>query len=806
MLDKKIIKIIVALTLFCRVALASEIETGKTEAADTVRMDIADKPSEEKPTEKKALEKAATSTRVSAKEMEERSDMDLADTLNMVPGMDISATITGGKKFVMRGFSQDKVAVLVDGIPRNEVYEGGIDITQIPMQNISHLIVNRGVSSALYGTYGTIGSINIVTKKPKKFFIESKVHYGEYNNYQVSASQGVPLGNFYYWITVSMENSGGFPVSGRLDREERRYWFDRIVRYDLYGKKFNDITLKAAQTYLNDTGTWDHSNGRKYHAAGKAGYEITNNTEAGISLYYFSQKKETSNFDPNCFSNYNASTGMWNDPVSGNSPDVPYETDGKDAVFQNQARVWPEYVSVSAAPYFKFKKNRFSIKGDIFINYNRNVLESYASTDHQAFMYPSSTYFWNSTANRAVPYSDNFFESIHTDVSYGIQAFPSFRISDSGKLNFSLIFRDDIHREEEGPFDYERAADIIDVHGKDGYETKLLGVRYATLASEYELSPVKNFTASAGISYDAQDVYEHKRRGTDEDNLNEYVDGYIIKDDSYIWGTRDSFNPVIGVIWQPLKGADKSLDEVVLRAAASAKTRFPTMKAYSRISDTTGDLGVKPERSYNGNTGFEFPVKKLRLRSDYFYSRFKDKIEQAFNEELGGNYYVNLEGVETQGVETIVKALLYSGKYIKSIDINFSHTYVHKKNLDNTPDERKNMGDEFELTPEHFFTADFRVRFVTETEISVFGKHIRNQFRYAMKTRPRTVEPEEYSTVYFEQVELHTPLMLNIRISQKIGKNFGVYVMCRNILDDYGIDPFNPGPGRMWFIGGKAGF
>lgn len=46
--------------------------------------------------------------------------------------------------------------------------------------------------------------------------------------------------------------------------------------------------------------------------------------------------------------------------------------------------------------------------------------------------------------------------------------------------------------------------------------------------------------------------------------------------------------------------------------------------------------------------------------------------------------------------------------------------------------------------------------------------------------------------------------MFNIKLSQKIMERYDVYVMCKNVLDDYNPDPFNPGPGRMFYFRGGA--
>jgi hypothetical protein len=55
-------------------------------------------------------------------------------------------------------------------------------------------------------------------------------------------------------------------------------------------------------------------------------------------------------------------------------------------------------------------------------------------------------------------------------------------------------------------------------------------------------------------------------------------------------------------------------------------------------------------------------------------------------------------------------------------------------------------------------------------------------------------------------VELHNPVMINTKLSQKLFENFDLFVMCKNIFDDYNADPFNPGAGRMFSFGGSAEF
>ena len=83
-----------------------------------------------------------------------------------------------------------------------------------------------------------------------------------------------------------------------------------------------------------------------------------------------------------------------------------------------------------------------------------------------------------------------------------------------------------------------------------------------------------------------------------------------------------------------------------------------------------------------------------------------------------------------------------------------------------------------------------------------------NEKFYVMKSNPSstTATVGDFSTAYFKTVELHDPLMFNVKLSQKIMEKFEFYVLCKNIFDDYNADPFNPGPGRMFYVGGSAEF
>jgi len=727
------------------------------------------------------IEDASTTTEITETDIKVRGDKTLGDSLTMIPGIQVTMSAKGNTNFSLRGFDQDKVVVLVDGVPINDVYEGNFDISQIPVMNVSKIVVNRGVASALYGANGSIGSINVVTKRPEEMFTEINAEYGQYNSYMLNVANGSPIGDAYYWITGSVLHSGGYEVSKKLDKSERRKWFDKLVRYDLYGKTFSDITLAAVDNYLNDKGKWNHTEYTKYQIAGKFGYSITDKMEAGLSASYYNNEQKSNTFKGNCMSSYYNDTEEWSNP-SG----TKFTVDGRKAIFQNRAFYWPEKYDFTVAPYFKGEFGDLTVKANIFYYRQYTDLEGYATQDHSVYMFPPSI-----DANSSDPY-----HSIWTEQSYGLNFYPSYKLADWNKLNFALTLRKDSHTEEEKAISASESPDIWAVHDGDKYKTKFIAAEFMTFAVEDEMNFYKKVEVTAGISYDAQNFTDNKDRISDT----EYGDAYKVKDDSMIWGTRDSFNPVVAVVWNTIE------DLLKLRVAASSKTKFPTLSAYADIADVSYDKKIKSERSYNGNAGFEVTPfgKLLGLRMDYFYTKFDDKIEEIYSEEFGDDIYTNIDGVVSQGLEATVSSKIVKVAGVVDISTSLSYTYTYARLQTDIEDSDINKGDKLESTPAHMFILDLRFDFISDTSLDIFGQYTRNQIKYVMKSAPATTDP--YSTDYFEAVKLHNPLKLDVKISQKLFENFDVFAMCKNVLDDYNADPFNPGPGRVFSFGGGMKF
>jgi len=726
------------------------------------------------------VEQAATTTVVRGDEIAARGQKTLDEALELTPGVQLYTHTKGHRRLRLRGFDQDKVLILVDGIPISDVFATGVDISTVPVVNVSKVVVNRGVSSALYGADGAIGSINVVTRRPRKLFARAGAEYGLYHNATYNLAHGMPLGDFYYWVNGTIQTSGGFAPSASLDAAERRRWFDKVIRYDLYGHEYDDLRFPAREQYLEDDGKWNHHHLDRYSVAAKAGHRF-GDLEVGLSGGFHLQEGRTNTYQPNCISDYNLAEKKWRlnrrpwfgDEVSST----------KDFALRNRSYVYPSAWRLTASPYLQGKWGDFQLRMSGFYSLSRTTQEGYASNDHE-FVKDQAAVF---TSRRDDPWEP--FVDLKSYAISGVRLIPSWRFSHFHRLTGVVFWRYDTLYQQDQALSAESAPTIFDLMGSKPYPVRDLGAHYLTVAVEDELKLFDRLKLAAGISYDAQFISRFRTRsGMD------FGDMYVVRDTSLLAGNRDSFNPVAGAVLDVVPRVLR------LRASGSIKARFPNLNEYAKITDESLDQDLKPERSYNANGGLEFFFldKRLSLRGDYFLSLIDDRIARISRDDPP----VNIERVAVQGTETIFTAALGRLWGVVELSGSLGYTFVHARNHDDSQEDQVNKGDFVESIPEHQVTADLRLGFVTGTAVSLWGRYLHGARIYVMARAPEEFAP--YSTDFFTTAELHNPIMLNARLAQEFLDHFEVYVLPRNLLDDYDLDPFNPGPGRMVFAGASA--
>ncbi|MCP4522043.1 MAG: TonB-dependent receptor [Cytophagales bacterium] len=168
---------------------------------------------------KTTVQKAPSVVRLFTKEdFQQFGFTTIQDVLNSVPGMQIQEYRAGHQLVWIRGVQaryNNKVLLLVDGIPMRDSYYGNFNIDEMfPLEAIDKIEVLNGPGSVLYGANSFSGVINITTKKKGK---SVGADYGTLNTYSVQGEYDI--NNFY--ANANYYHTDGFQPEYMTDGKSR---------------------------------------------------------------------------------------------------------------------------------------------------------------------------------------------------------------------------------------------------------------------------------------------------------------------------------------------------------------------------------------------------------------------------------------------------------------------------------------------------------------------------------------------------------------------------------------------------------
>ena len=147
------------------------------------------------------VEDAATTTVLSAEDLKSRSEKTLDQALQTVPGMIVKQGSKGQMNFDMRGFRHDTVALLVDGLPFEEIYDGGGgDISRINVMNASKVISTAARHPPCTDRGARLAPSMSSLKGPERTFFEGSTEIDQYGGFSVNAAGGASYKNFYFLL------------------------------------------------------------------------------------------------------------------------------------------------------------------------------------------------------------------------------------------------------------------------------------------------------------------------------------------------------------------------------------------------------------------------------------------------------------------------------------------------------------------------------------------------------------------------------------------------------------------------------
>lgn len=160
----------------------------------------------------------------------------------------------------MRGVGNNRVLILVDGVPQNDNFNNAVAWVawgHIPKETIERIEIVRGPTSALYGSEGLGGVIHIITKKSKAQRQTSvRVKAGTADTYGGYGFHSQKIKDLGLMVAGGYEESDGFymveePASYQIKRQREVGKFLGKVAYDLTPE--SDLSF-AALYYDHETG------------------------------------------------------------------------------------------------------------------------------------------------------------------------------------------------------------------------------------------------------------------------------------------------------------------------------------------------------------------------------------------------------------------------------------------------------------------------------------------------------------------------------------------------------------------------
>ncbi len=169
----------------------------------------------------------AITNEITAEQIKATHSTNVAEALAHVPGVRVSTGKKNQPDVQIQGFDQDRILVLIDGVPYYEQNYHKLDLSSIPTDNIAKIVVTKGAPSVIYGAGAMGGVINIITKKATtKLAASATFEMGENDTNRESFSTGWKKGIFSYWLNYTHEETAGWrlsddfkPVLGTISRK-----------------------------------------------------------------------------------------------------------------------------------------------------------------------------------------------------------------------------------------------------------------------------------------------------------------------------------------------------------------------------------------------------------------------------------------------------------------------------------------------------------------------------------------------------------------------------------------------------------
>ena len=482
----------------------------------------------------------------------------------------------------LRGFpGQEKTLVLVDGIPINDPYDGGVDWLSLSIDDIEKIEVAKGPFSSLYGSNAMGGVINIVTRKPKKQEVNLKLLRGSYNT----------------WI-------GGFSYGNKFKNGISLLLSFERKREDGYKSDFYVISRPTKKPGIPVTGysKTKTETGKKAYIVGDKGKNWIRSHNFNIKVSY--DNKKTKAFILFKEGGFHYGYGDGHSYLVDSSGNVIYS--GTVNIEGKNYKIYP----------YKFlggegKRTDDLVAFNLETSHENLVFHLKTGFDNVKYWYTLPKYGASLKGGKGEYTSHpskRYFNELQLDYLHNI-----------GQLDATLTFGVNSNFEK-ADMKERGLSNWKDEDSKDSllYKGKGKSRTYATYLQE-EVDLPKRVTTYLGLRYDAWKTYD----GYYVDYKNNKSETYDKRKDHYL-------SPKLTVAWQPNESFS-------LRVAVGKAFRAPTIYElyktwYYYNYQFSSNPNLKPETTTSWEIGGSAKAKatKTKLNWTYFDNKVKNLIYTAY--------------------------------------------------------------------------------------------------------------------------------------------------------------------------------
>jgi iron complex outermembrane receptor protein len=177
----------------------------------------------------------------------------VSDALSDTLAVRLQSQTPGQPALLAPGFGENglgRISLLLDGMSQDNPDQNVPLLNLVPVFALDRIEIDRSPASAMYGTGAVGGAVNLITKTPTKFELQTSAGAEIGGTNRQSVALGVPVGQG--GLLVSLQRDQELPSRDRTDNDEYQGWTKLSMPY---GDQKTEVWLAFARSYAQLPGS-----------------------------------------------------------------------------------------------------------------------------------------------------------------------------------------------------------------------------------------------------------------------------------------------------------------------------------------------------------------------------------------------------------------------------------------------------------------------------------------------------------------------------------------------------------------------